>query len=136
MKFKFKSIWIVGSSIVKHAFVRARCNGTVNMELGRHAASVWWQGQSGLRWGKLESKLNTLLRYEDSPDMLVIHCGGNDIGIGSCKSIKLRKCMESTIINISKTLPNTRIVCHKYSLDINGDLLWNKKVKSNKSKDK
>ena len=98
---KSKTIWIVGSSIIKQAFMRARRSRCVNLDLGRLSASIWWQGYSGLRWGRLEAKLNTLLQVEDIPDILVIHCGGNDIGIGPGKAIELRKSMEKTNGRIS-----------------------------------
>ena len=107
---KYKTIWIVGSSIVKHAFVRARSTKCTHLDLKRYGASILWQGQSGLRWTDLEGKVNQLLKFEDPPDFLVIHCGGNDIGIGPKKSILLRKRMERTIINISLKMPHTRMV--------------------------
>ncbi|VDI73212.1 Hypothetical predicted protein [Mytilus galloprovincialis] len=43
------NVWIVGSSIVKHAFVTARDRpGGVNLGLGRLNASFWWQGKGGM----------------------------------------------------------------------------------------
>ena len=41
-----KQIWIVGSSIVKHAFTHARKSlEGVNLGLGQCHAKVWWQGK-------------------------------------------------------------------------------------------
>ena len=104
-----KRVWVVGSSIVKHAFVKARTSyDGVNMGLQRCNATVWWQGQGGMRWNQLERKLTYLLTFEDPPDYLVLHCGGNDIG--HVKSIKLRKQMEQTMKNIRNKFPKTCII--------------------------
>ncbi|XP_052684833.1 uncharacterized protein LOC128164849 [Crassostrea angulata] len=42
-------IWIVGSSIIKHAFCHARksCRGT-DLQLDRHKASIFWLGKGGM----------------------------------------------------------------------------------------
>ena len=106
-----KSIWIVGSSIIRHAFVHARnsYSGT-QLDLKRHYGSVLWQGSSGLKWESLVPKIKLLLSLESQvPDYIVIHCGGNNIG-GKKKSIVLRKQMEKTIISLHKHLPNTKLV--------------------------
>ena len=107
---KYKSVWIVGSSIVKYAFVRARTTNNVHLDVGRHQASVWWQGRSCMRWSHLEAKINQMLRMEEPPDLLIIDCGGYAIGIGHTQSIKLRKQMENTVVKLVKKLPSTRIV--------------------------
>lgn len=49
-----------------------------------------------------------MLRLEDPPHILVLHCGGNDIGFG--KSIALRKNIINTLKRLSKKLPETKIV--------------------------
>ena len=90
--------------MVKHAFVRVRATNNVHLNVGRYQASFWWQGRSGTRWSHLEAKINQMLRMEEPPDLLIIHCGGNDIGIGHTKSIKLRKQMENTIVKVVKKI--------------------------------
>uniref|UniRef100_K1PXS7 Uncharacterized protein n=1 Tax=Magallana gigas TaxID=29159 RepID=K1PXS7_MAGGI len=85
-------IWIVGSSIIKNAFCHAKesCRGT-DLQLDRHKASIFWQGKGGMRWAELYSKIKTLLKVEDPPQILVIHCGGNNIPRQyGAKSIELR----------------------------------------------
>ena len=62
-----------------------------------------------MTWDKLQKKVQTLLQYEDPPDFLVIHCGGNNIGIGT-KSIVLRKRMENTLKRYKKLMPSTKII--------------------------
>lgn len=79
-----------------------------NLGLGRLAASILWQGIGGLRWGQLLSRLKTLLRFVDPPQLLVIHCGGNDIGqISSCV---LRHEILKTLHILKDLLPTTRFI--------------------------
>jgi len=74
-------VWLVGSSIIKHAFVEAWQSPTgTNLGLERIGASLWWQGRSGLRLLSLKGHVRTLLRYEEPPNIILIHIGGNDLG--------------------------------------------------------
>jgi hypothetical protein len=43
------SVWLVGSSIIKIAFIETRSSeeGT-NLGLGRINVSIWWRGQGGI----------------------------------------------------------------------------------------
>lgn len=105
-------IWIVGSSIIKHAFCHARksCRGT-DLQLDRHKASIFWQGKGGMRWGQLYSKIKTLLKVEDPPQILVIHCGGNNIPMqNGAKSIELRFSIIKTLEKLSRLMPPTTLV--------------------------
>lgn len=71
----------MGSSIIKRAFVAA-CNrtGGTNLTLDRLGMSIWWQGYGGLTLSNLRQKINLLSKLSAEPDVIVIHCGGNDIG--------------------------------------------------------
>lgn len=105
-------IWIVGSSIIKHAFCHARksCRGT-DLQLDRHKASIFWQGKGGMRWGQLYAKIKTLLKVEDPPQILVIHCGGNNIPMqNGAKSIELRFSIIKTLEKLSRLMPSTTLV--------------------------
>lgn len=74
-------LWIVGSSIVKHAFARARKSFEGSqLDVQRFGASLWWQGKSSLRWCLVCGYVRMLLQFEDPPDLLVLHVGGNDLG--------------------------------------------------------
>lgn len=76
-----KSVWLVGSSIIKHAFVHARKSvDGVNLGLERIKSTIWWQGKSGMRICEIIPKVKHLLTLEEPPQVLVFHCGGNDIG--------------------------------------------------------
>ncbi|KAK3087278.1 hypothetical protein FSP39_003974 [Pinctada imbricata] len=54
-------------------------------------------------------KVRTLLRIEDPPAYLMIHCSGNDIA-GKINSITLRHEIEADPITLSRMLPNTTLV--------------------------
>lgn len=72
---------MVGSSIVRNAFIFARKRpGGAN--LGLLNTSIWWQGYGGLGLFELVGKLKLLKKVsgEVDPDILVLHCGANDIG--------------------------------------------------------
>ncbi|CAC5425000.1 unnamed protein product [Mytilus coruscus] len=49
-----KSVWVVGSSIVKNAFIEAkRSYDGCSLGLHRKNYRVWWQGKGGMKWGSL-----------------------------------------------------------------------------------
>ena len=73
----------MGSSIIKRAWLHARIRnrpGCTNLTLERHGINLWWQGYSGMRLNHLKSKLRTLSSLEDTPDVIVLHVAGNDLG--------------------------------------------------------
>lgn len=102
-------MWILGSSIIKNAWIQALNRpGGANLALERCGINIWWQGYSGLKLGKLKSKVRTLSAIEEMPDILVLHCGGNDIGqtpIGD-----LRSFVKTQLRSIHKAFPSTKIV--------------------------
>ncbi|CAC5422578.1 unnamed protein product [Mytilus coruscus] len=103
------NVWIVGSSIVKHAFVTARDRpGGVNLGLGRLNASFWWQGKGGMVVKHVKGQLRTMKKYEDPPHFLVLHVAGNDIG--SSKVGFLRNEIKNMIRWIMKEFPNSKLV--------------------------
>ena len=79
------------------------------MELQSFKSSVLWQAKSGMKWKDVVSKVKTLLKIEDPPTYLMIHCGGNDIA-GNSNSITLRHTIESDLFTLSRMLPNTILV--------------------------
>lgn len=112
-------IWILGPSIVKDAFCYARKSQFgVNLELDRHNANIFWQGKGGMRVEEICLKVRTLLKVQNAPHMLVIHCGGNNIpaskgtksGDRRAKSADLRDKLKSVIETLSQLLPSTIII--------------------------
>ncbi|VDI80263.1 Hypothetical predicted protein [Mytilus galloprovincialis] len=52
------SVWIVGSSLIRNAFVHARSKtGGVNLGLHRIGVKIWWQGYGGTGLKDLESTI-------------------------------------------------------------------------------
>jgi len=104
-----KSVWIVGSSIITHAFREARCtyDGT-SLGIERNNYRVWWQGKGGLRWDGLVPRIEYLLSFEDPPDILVIHCGANSIG--QINLFDFRLTIYYTLEYLRSILPNTKFV--------------------------
>ena len=104
-----KKIWIVGSSIIKRGFVHARSRpGGSQLGLGRIGASLWWQGKGGMRNIHLQPTIRTLLKVEDPPQMLILHCGGNDLvlkGLGH-----LRVALKESVLWLQETFPGVLIV--------------------------
>lgn len=103
------NVWIIGSSIIKHAFVHARKRpGGIHLGLKeRLGVEIFWQGKGGMRWWEVKKKIRHLLTLADEPDILLIHCGGNDF---RKKSIELRMQMIQDLEEISVLLPSTKLV--------------------------
>ena len=99
----------MGSSIVKHAFLHARqLNEGSSLGLNRFNATILWQGRGGLICSRLLPTIRHLLTIEDHPHLLVIHCGGNDIGqVNSCV---LGHRMAVIIRQLIRLLLHTKII--------------------------
>uniref|UniRef100_A0A8W8IA39 SGNH hydrolase-type esterase domain-containing protein n=1 Tax=Magallana gigas TaxID=29159 RepID=A0A8W8IA39_MAGGI len=81
VKLNLTSVWIVGSSIIKHAAIEARVRpGGTSLGLKSMGIELWWQGYGGLKFVDVAKKLRYLATLQDSPQFIVMHCGGNDLG--------------------------------------------------------
>lgn len=80
-------VWLVGSSIVKHAFAVARSEQG-GLQLGLENLDIWWQGYSGMNLRDVVPKLRTLKEIGDKPDIILLHCGGNSLGRTPLKIIR------------------------------------------------
>lgn len=67
-----------------------------------------WVGIPGLRCRQMVGIINNLVKCLGNPTMVLIHCGGNDIGLFS--SYELIFDMNFALYVISKMLPGTKIV--------------------------
>eukprot|EP00105_Crassostrea_gigas_P038430 XP_019922578.1 PREDICTED: uncharacterized protein LOC109618698 [Crassostrea gigas] len=73
------SVWIVGSSIIKHAAIEARVRpGGTSLGLKSMGIELWWQEYGGLKFVDVAKKLRYLATLQDSPQFIVMH--GNDFG--------------------------------------------------------
>ncbi|XP_061166862.1 uncharacterized protein LOC133175766 [Saccostrea echinata] len=104
-----QTIWLVGSSIIKHAFLEAvlRPGGT-NLTLERKHISLWWQGYSGLQLSKTRQKIRTIEKVGPVPNFILIHCGGNDYGKLSIR--KIRVVAKQLVLFIRNRFQNIRII--------------------------
>ena len=101
----------MGSSIIKrtwlHARIRNRPGGT-HVTLERHGINLWWKGYSSLRLNHLKSKLRILSSLEDTPDVIVLHVAGNDLGAYEIGD--LRYFLRAQLRNIKRNYPNTKLI--------------------------
>lgn len=117
-------VWVCGSSLVTGASNRAseRPDGH-NIGMENLGVKVTWLGMSGMRVHHLKETISYHLQFNPKPDMLIIHCGGNDIRCqdrpGLELSWKLKKCiydgnddydLNGDIESIQQKLPNCRMI--------------------------
>lgn len=57
--------------------------------LGINKVHIHWFGWGGLQWHALLPFFFQSLRGRDAPDVLLIHCGGNDLGETSSVNLVL-----------------------------------------------
>ena len=82
--------------------------GGVNLGLQRLQTNVWWQGRSGLTLDKIRAHIRVMMRFEDAPQFIVIHIGGNDIGNVRIGLLQLK--MKQFISWLDDQMPHTRII--------------------------
>ncbi|CAC5421702.1 unnamed protein product [Mytilus coruscus] len=108
------SVWIVGSSLIRNAFVHARNRtGGVHLDLQIMGVRIWWQGYGGMVLKDLKPTIKKLLKYEDPPKYVVIHIAGNDLG--KTKVSYLRNEIKNTLKRVQGYLPNTTIIWSQIS---------------------
>ncbi|XP_054588091.2 uncharacterized protein [Nothobranchius furzeri] len=100
-----KSIWIIGDSYVRRGAQRAA--ETVGDNLGLPDVCVSWFGWGGLRWKDLLPFFHSL-HGRAAPHVLIIHCGGNDMGVVS--SVKLVNMMKEDLHRLHLLHPHMTII--------------------------
>jgi lysophospholipase L1-like esterase len=109
MVFSFLSaackVWIVGDSYIRRGEERAK--ETIGTNLGV-SAHIQWFGKGGMRWDDLLPFFHTCLKRRMAPDVLVIHCGGNDLGC--VKSVLLLKAMKRDLHDLHQQFPQMKIM--------------------------
>ena len=80
-------VWCVGSSLIKRGSRFARSQDT-GSNIGLHSITLWWQGYGGLSLFSIREKFRTLFLVGDTPTAILIHCGGNDLGLTPLKSLR------------------------------------------------
>lgn len=62
-----------------------------------------------MRWKQVCPKVRSLLKVEDPPHYLLVHCGGNDIGQED-KCVVLRENIKKGLEKLQNLLPNTTLI--------------------------
>jgi hypothetical protein len=87
--------------------------------------SVLWAGISGMRWDELVPIVHRMTNCFGIPKMVLIHCGGNDIGIDPCGKLlfhskamtyKHNYFITNQYTNYSFSFPN--LIVNKFTLYI------------------
>ncbi|XP_044155768.1 translation initiation factor IF-2-like isoform X3 [Bufo gargarizans] len=81
-------VWILGHSFVFWGALRAdvRQNGR-QLGFDRGTAIVRWIGRRGMAWGSVLQEVHRQARLDRVPDILVLHVGGNDLGVRPCREL-------------------------------------------------
>lgn len=99
------TVWIVGDSYIRPGEESAK--RTYGNNLGVNA-QVEWFGWGGLRWHSVVPCFNNLVRRKCAPDVLLLHCGGNDLG--KIRSVDLVAVMKQDLQNLHQRFPNMMII--------------------------
>ncbi|XP_053187732.1 piggyBac transposable element-derived protein 4-like [Scomber japonicus] len=100
------NVWIIGDSYVRRGAERAA--ETMGDNLGHDNLFVQWFGWGGLRWKSLVPFFRRSLQGRAVPDVLLIHCGGNDLG--SVKSVGLVAAMKEDLRRLHLQYPDMTIL--------------------------
>ena len=100
------NVWIIGDSYVRRGAERAA--ETMGDNLGHDNLLVQWFGWGGLRWKSLVPFFRRSLQGRAVPDVLLIHCGGNDLG--SVKSVGLVAAMKEDLRRLHLQYPDMTIL--------------------------
>ncbi|XP_052693347.1 uncharacterized protein LOC128171593 isoform X1 [Crassostrea angulata] len=102
------SVWIIGSSIIHWAQKYAETTNQLN--LGLNHFTINWNGRRGMVWEYLYTSVSSMLIANKQPTILIIHCGGNNIGDPQNTLKGIQKFMKLTLSQKADLLPNTLIV--------------------------
>ncbi|XP_029460294.1 uncharacterized protein LOC115092940 isoform X2 [Rhinatrema bivittatum] len=104
VKRRVECAWDVGHSFVQWAFHQAerRPFGT-NLELDVQKFKVHWFFKGGMKWGQLTNFLQRLVDIHSYPKVLIIHLGGNDVGVFSCRQLLAN--MRKDLAGIMNAMP-------------------------------
>lgn len=95
----------MGDSYIQRSKDRAR--ETIGTNLGV-CAHIKWFGRGGMCWNSLLHVFHQCLEGRAAPDVLLIHCGGNDLG--RLKSVLLVKAMKKDLHYLHKNFPQMKIM--------------------------
>ncbi|KAM4034528.1 uncharacterized protein ACNLHF_021168 [Anomaloglossus baeobatrachus] len=102
-------VWIFGHSFVYWGALRAdvRRNGR-QLGWSRDEVIVRWIGVRGMRWRQVLVDFHRFARLDRTPDVLVLHIGGNDLGARPCR--ELIRDIRYDLLRLWSVCPNLRVV--------------------------
>ncbi|CAJ0966975.1 unnamed protein product [Ranitomeya imitator] len=102
-------VWIMGHSFVFWAAERAavRPDGR-QLGFSRDVATLRWIGKRGMTWSQFLPDFHRFVRWDQVPQILVIHLGGNDLGKRPCR--KLIKDIKFDVLRLWAMFPKVLVV--------------------------
>ncbi|XP_062611382.1 uncharacterized protein LOC134273207 [Saccostrea cucullata] len=97
-------ISIIGSSIVHWAHSYAVKSNQSDLGLGQ--TKILWHGIRGMVWEQLNPTLDFLLVSNRTPDIIIIHCGGNNIGQQHNTLRGIQMMIKANLAKVKERLPN------------------------------
>lgn len=70
--------------------------------------NIWWQGHGGMVFSQLLPKHKHLRTLQKDPNIIIVHCGANSLGLLKLES--LFEQLQVTLAKIGKHFPYTKIV--------------------------
>ena len=74
----------------------------------REEASVHWLGIPGMLWGRVVPEVHRFARLDRPPDVLLLHVGGNDLGVRAMMDIT--RDIKFDILRLRMAFPDTIVV--------------------------
>lgn len=102
---RVSKIWIIGDSYVRRGEEAADKRFGKNFGLN---AEVQWFGKGGMRWCGVLPRFYAELDTQSPPDILVLHAGGNDLGLMPSK--QLAYVMQRDLMQLRAEFPSMKIV--------------------------
>ena len=100
-------MWILGDSLVRRAH-QYLISQHKDPNLGLHQVEVMWIGEGGMHVDTLSRKLESYLGKHAAPDVLIIHCGSNDLT--STKNSDIISHIVAAIDELHLTAPNCLVL--------------------------
>ncbi|AWP10131.1 Hypothetical protein SMAX5B_014575 [Scophthalmus maximus] len=99
-----QTIWIIGSSYIRRGEEAA--NEIFGENLGLNA-KVEWFSKGSLRWSGVLPLFYGALSTRSPPDILVVHAGGNDLGLVQAETLAAE--MNRDLVQLHRDFPSMRI---------------------------
>lgn len=80
----------------------------LNLGLKQFGIHLYWEYQSGMRLHNILDSVTYMLKFYPEPDLLILHCGGNDIGIRPM--VQLTWDAKNILQQLVDLLPKTKFI--------------------------